>query len=94
MDLSSVHWREALKYGERAFRYCQHDVGDVLASLLIAAAALGWKFVLQDSVSDGTLSSLLGIDCDEDFAAVKREEADLFVLISPNSAAPPMTEWS
>ena len=25
--LSSIHWREAWKYGERAFRYCQHDVG-------------------------------------------------------------------
>ncbi len=41
VGLSSVHWREAWKYGERAFRYCQHDVGHALASLRIAAAALG-----------------------------------------------------
>lgn len=27
VGLSSIHWREAWKYGERAFRYCQHDVG-------------------------------------------------------------------
>jgi SagB-type dehydrogenase family enzyme len=93
VGLSSVHWREAWKYGERAFRYCQHDVGHALASLRIAAAALGWKLVLQDSVSDGTLSSLLGLDRDEDFAAAEREEADLFVLISPNLAAPLLTEW-
>src|SRR5512143_11836 len=24
VGLSSIHWREAWKYGERAFRYCQH----------------------------------------------------------------------
>ena len=27
VGLSSIHWREAWKYGERAFRYCQHDAG-------------------------------------------------------------------
>ncbi|HZX43164.1 MAG TPA: SagB/ThcOx family dehydrogenase, partial [Myxococcaceae bacterium] len=30
VGLSSVFWREAWKYGERAFRYCQHDVGHAL----------------------------------------------------------------
>jgi len=88
VGLSSVQWREAWKYGERAFRYCQHDVGHALASLSIAAAALGWRLVLQDSVSDGTLSSLLGLDRDEDFAAAEREEAELLALISPNLPAP------
>jgi len=92
VGLSSVHWREAWKYGERAFRYCQHDVGHALASLRIAAAALGWKLVLLDSVSDATISSLLGLDRDEDFAAAEREEADLLVVISPNSPAPILTE--
>ena len=27
VGLSSIHWREAWKYGERAYRYCQHDAG-------------------------------------------------------------------
>jgi len=92
VGLSSVHWREAWKYGERAFRYCQHDVGHALASLRIAAAALGWRLVLQGSVSDGTFSSLLGLDRDEDFAAAEREEADLLALILPDFAAPHLTE--
>ena len=92
VGLSSVHWREAWKYGERAFRYCQHDVGHALASLRIAAAALGWKLVVLDSVSDGTLSNLLGLDRDEDFAAAEREEADLLAVISPNLPAPLLTE--
>ena len=30
--LTSVHWREAWKYGERAFRYCNHDVGHAIGS--------------------------------------------------------------
>src|SRR5207249_547343 len=27
VGLSSIVWREAWKYGERAYRYCHHDVG-------------------------------------------------------------------
>ena len=30
VGLTSITWREAWKYGERAFRYCQHDVGHAL----------------------------------------------------------------
>ncbi len=88
VGLSSIHWREAWKYGERAFRYCQQDVGHALASLRIAAAALGWKLVLLDGVSDSILSCLLGLDRDEDFAEAEREEADLLVLIAPDFPMP------
>src|SRR5207247_2455008 len=40
VGLSSVHWREAWKYGARAFRYCQHDLGHALAAVAYAAACL------------------------------------------------------
>jgi SagB-type dehydrogenase family enzyme len=83
VGLSSVHWREAWKYGERAFRYCQHDVGHALASMRIAATALGWSLVLLDGDSDGTVSSLLGLDRDEDFGEAEREEPELLALITP-----------
>ena len=92
VGLSSVHWREAWKYGERAFRYCQHDVGHAFASLRIAAAALGWRLVLLDNVSDATLSSLLGLNRDQDFVAAEREEADLLAFISLDSPAFLLTE--
>jgi nitroreductase len=39
--LTSIHWREAWKYGERAFRYCQHDLGHAIAAIRIAAANAG-----------------------------------------------------
>jgi SagB-type dehydrogenase family enzyme len=39
--LTSIHWREAWKYGERAFRYCQHDLGHAVAAVAIAAGLVG-----------------------------------------------------
>jgi nitroreductase len=87
VGLSSVHWREAWKYGERAFRYCQHDVGHALATLRIAAAALGWKLVLLDAVGNGAgngiVSRLLGLARHEDFVDAEREEPELLALIAP-----------
>ena len=92
VGLSSVHWREAWKYGERAFRYCQHDVGHALAALRIAAAALGWRLVLLDGASDGAISSLLGLSRDEDFGEAEREEAELLALIAPDFPVPLPTD--
>ncbi len=83
VGLSSVHWREAWKYGERAFRYCQHDVGHALATLRIAAAALGWRLVLLDPVSDDAISCVLGLARDQDFGPAEREEPDLLAVVSP-----------
>ena len=41
--LTSIHWREAWKYGERAFRYCQHDLGHAIAALRISADLAGLR---------------------------------------------------
>ena len=48
--LTSIHWREAWKYGERAFRYCQHDAGHAIATVSLAVAGLGWKATLLDDL--------------------------------------------
>ena len=91
VGLSSVHWREAWKYGERAFRYCQHDVGHALATLRIAAAALGWRLVLLDGVADVTIARLIGLSRSKDFGEAEREEPELLALIVPelsSSAVP------
>ena len=48
--LSSIYWREAWKYGERAFRYCHHDIGHAICSISIAAAELGWQARLIENV--------------------------------------------
>ena len=78
IGLSSVHWREAWKYGERAFRYCQHDIGHALAALSYAAACLGWSIELIGEAGDAELAHWLGLDRLEDFVEHEREAPDLF----------------
>jgi SagB-type dehydrogenase family enzyme len=87
VGLASVHWREAWKYGERAFRYCQHDAGHALGALRIAAAALGWSARVLDEVADGTIDALLGLDRGADFEGAERESAELVIALWPGDAA-------
>ena len=81
VGLSSILWREAWKYGERAFRYCQHDVGHALGSMRFAAAALGWKLRLLDCVGSATVSHLLGLDREADYNGAEREHPELVALV-------------
>jgi SagB-type dehydrogenase family enzyme len=85
IGLSSIHWREAWKYGERAFRYCQHDIGHALAALSYAAACLGWSIELCSSVADADIATWLGLNRSSDFAADEQEAADLFCRIPLNN---------
>ncbi|MBX3333517.1 MAG: SagB/ThcOx family dehydrogenase [Nitrospira sp.] len=82
--LTSVHWREAWKYGERAFRYCNHDVGHAIGSARIAAATLGWNMALLDGVDQNTVAMLLGTDRKEDFGEAEPEHPDCLAVIWPN----------
>jgi SagB-type dehydrogenase family enzyme len=87
VGLSSIYWREAWKYGERAFRYCQHDAGHAIGALRIAAATLGWSARVLDQVADETIAALLGLDRDADFAGAERESAELVMAIGPGELA-------
>ena len=87
VGLTSVFWREAWKYGERAFRYCQHDVGHALGALRFAAAALGWKLRLLDRTSDSAASRLLGLDRDADYPGAEREHPELLAVVMPRARA-------
>tara|TARA_R110002167_G_scaffold2226_10_gene11469 strand:+ start:15793 stop:17472 length:1680 start_codon:yes stop_codon:yes gene_type:complete len=68
LGLSSVHWREAWKYGERGYRYCQLDVGHALAAVSFAASTLGWasRQIRPVALPDSSLASLLGLDRPQD----------------------------
>ncbi len=83
--LSSIHWREAWKYGERAFRYCQHDVGHAIAALRFSAALRGWQLKLIPSWPSSRLETLLGLDRIEDFHKNEHEEPDLLALVTDSS---------
>lgn len=94
LGFSSIHWREAWKYGERAFRYCQLDMGHVLAAISHAAALLGWKPALL-SMDSSEVSAALGLDRAEDFSGVEAEEPEI-ILALHRPEAPPKAweEWS
>jgi SagB-type dehydrogenase family enzyme len=101
VGLTSIPWREAWKYGERAFRYCQHDVGHALASLRFAAAALGWRLQAQPECGDLDLERLLGLDRTEDFGDAEREIPELLARVivkgipgpAPTPPAAAVGEW-
>jgi len=87
VGLSSIHWREAWKYGERAFRYCQHDAGHAIATVRYAAAPLGWSARLIADVSDTDIAAVLGLARPESFSAIAeedREHPDALLLIGPS----------
>ena len=81
--LTSIHWREAWKYGERAFRYCQHDLGHAIAAIRIAAALAGLGARILPDWSHADIASLTGIDRDEDFVDAEREEPACLLEIGP-----------
>ncbi len=81
--LSSIYWREAWKYGERAFRYCHHDVGHAIAAIIFGAAALGWKGRIIQNVSDEELECLLGLRSQK---GPEAEHADCLLAILPGGA--------
>jgi len=82
--LTSIYWRESWKYGERAFRYCQHDAGHAIGTLTFAAAALGWETRLIHSVADNDLSLLTGIAQQD---GIEAEHPDCLLVAYPADAS-------
>lgn len=80
VGLTSIHWREAWKYGERAFRYCQHDVGHAIAAISLAAAGLGWQATLLAGLDTEQVGVLLGVSEAE---GPEAEHPDCLLAIYP-----------
>jgi SagB-type dehydrogenase family enzyme len=98
--LTTIMWREAWKYGERAFRYCQLDVGHAVAALDFAAGALGWTLSEEMALGNSTLARLCGTDRDTEFPVprypeTEREEAELMLSVQlPPAPARPLRRVS
>ena len=80
IGLTSIHWREAWKYGQRAYRYCQHDAGHAIGAISIAAAGLGWRAAVLDDMGTDELAHLLGTSRDHD---AEQEEPDVLMAVGP-----------
>jgi SagB-type dehydrogenase family enzyme len=85
--LTSIHWREAWKYGVRAFRYCQHDVGHALGALRVAASHAGWRMQVVSGWSDAQMATLLGLDREADYADAEREDPDCVAIVTAGDEA-------
>jgi SagB-type dehydrogenase family enzyme len=90
LGYSSIPWREAWKYGERAFRYCQLDMGHVLAALAYATALHGWQPRLLRLDSE-EVAGHLGVDRNADFYNVEAEEAEVIVSLHAAADVDPLT---
>ena len=90
VGLTSIFWREAWKYRDRAYRYCCHDLGHATMSLLLAARALGLSGGAVAHFSDLRLTHALGL--------AGSDEAPMAFLVFPSQSpserlsAPPQQE--
>ncbi len=88
VGLTTIHWREAWKYGERAFRYCQHDTGHAIAALRYAAALFGWRLTLLPRWSAADVSAVLGLDAIASRGDAEREEAECLAVVTAGECQP------
>jgi SagB-type dehydrogenase family enzyme len=75
VGLTSIFWREAWKYRDRAYRYCCHDLGHAMMSLLLTASALGLPGGVMAHFSDLRLTRALGL--------TESDEAPMAFLLFP-----------
>ena len=85
VGLTSIHWREAWKYGERAFRYCQHDLGHAFAALAVSATALGWSMRRLVTPADAEIAELHGLARADDFPPGELEHPGLLAAVLPGA---------
>jgi nitroreductase len=90
MALSSLPWRESWKYGERAFRYCQHDIGHAIAALSYAGACLGWKARVLAEPGDAQIAGLLGLHRPDAHHRFEVEHPDLALVVGPGPEPVPL----
>src|SRR5579872_2568079 len=63
--LTSIAWREAWKYRERAYRYCLHDIGHAWQALALSARAMGCRSVAVGHFRDDEIAELCRMHEDE-----------------------------
>jgi SagB-type dehydrogenase family enzyme len=80
IGLTSIHWREAWKYGQRAYRYCQHDAGHAIGAMSAAAAGLGWQTRILDDPGTNELALITGTFRNHN---AEPEEPDVLMAVGP-----------
>ena len=63
--LTTIAWREAWKYQNRAYRYCLHDIGHAWQSLVLAARSIGCESFTLGNFSDDRVAEVGLLSPDE-----------------------------
>jgi SagB-type dehydrogenase family enzyme len=63
--LTTIVWREAWKYRDRAYRYCLHDIGHAWQALALAARAMGCEASAIGHFPDDDVAHLCRFNEDE-----------------------------
>ncbi len=63
--LTSIAWREAWKYTDRAYRYCLHDIGHAWQALSLTAQAMGCETFAMGRFADDKISESCLLSEDE-----------------------------
>jgi SagB-type dehydrogenase family enzyme len=63
--LTSIAWREAWKYRERAYRYCLHDIGHAWEALALSARAAGAEAFAIGHFVDEEIARICCVNDDE-----------------------------
>ncbi|MEO5925680.1 MAG: SagB/ThcOx family dehydrogenase [Bryobacteraceae bacterium] len=88
--LTSIVWREAWKYRDRAYRYCLLDIGHAWQALTLAARAMGCQSFATGHFPDDAIAQSLRLNDDEwPFLVVDLHPGS--ILLSANAAS--NTAW-
>ena len=63
--LTSIAWREAWKYRDRAYRYCLHDIGHAWQALTLTARSIGCESFALGQFSDDRVAESCHLNQDE-----------------------------
>lgn len=88
VGLSLIPWREAWKYGVRAWRYCRLDLGHAIGALGYAAACNGWKMRELPGWSSAQIAQLLGLNRGDDFQSEEPEYPAALLMLGSRPSAP------
>lgn len=82
LGISSILWREAWKYGERAFRYTQLDAGHAQRAITLSGMLSNWHTQRVNTPTINDLDRLLGLDQHNRYIKEETEVADMLLLLS------------
>jgi SagB-type dehydrogenase family enzyme len=63
--LTTIAWREAWKYRDRAYRYCLHDMGHAWEALALTARAMGCDTFAYGCFADDEIAQACRLNADE-----------------------------